>query len=294
MNSNAPSPQDSGSPNLPPAPNFGGPPHGDPQGDASAGSPMVPARNGKKKGLIAAGCGCVVLFLILVGGCSVFAFSGSDDPKAAETTAAEPAELDGEAEEVVDAEPAEGEELVEDEAPAEEESPADEAPAEEAPAEDAPAESEVPAEHTSALNSAQSYSDLMHMSKQGLFDQLTSEYADQFSDEAAQYAVDNVDTDWNENALASAESYSETMHMSKAGIYGQLTSEHGEQFLSEEAQYAIDTIEVDWNENALQSARSYRDTMDMSPEAIRDQLTSEYGDQFTQEQADYAIENLDG
>lgn len=87
-------------------------------------------------------------------------------------------------------------------------------------------DSSVPWDYTSALNSAESYSEIMHMSKAGIYDQLTSEYGDQFSAEAAQYAVDNMTADWNANALATAENYNETMHMSKAGLYDQLTSEN--------------------------------------------------------------------
>ena len=51
----------------------------------------------------------------------------------------------------------------------------------------------IPTEYKSALRSAESYSELMHMSKAAIFDQLTSEYADKFTDEAAQYAVDNLE-----------------------------------------------------------------------------------------------------
>src|SRR5699024_9649331 len=97
-----------------------------------------------------------------------------------------------------------------DEAPAAEpeEEPADE-PVEEEPA--APAEDEddssVPAEYTSALTKAETYSDMMHMSKKGIYEQLTSEYGEDFSDEAAQYAIDNVEADWNQNALEKARSY---------------------------------------------------------------------------------------
>ena len=80
-------------------------------------------------------------------------------------------------------------------------------------------EPSVPTEFKSALNSAKSYSDMMHMSKMGLYGQLTSEYGEQFSPEAAQYAIDNVNADWNTNALKTAENYAETMYMSKAGIY---------------------------------------------------------------------------
>lgn len=94
----------------------------------------------------------------------------------------------------------------------------------------------------------------MHMSKQGVYDQLTSEYGGQFQANAAQYAIDNVEADWNANALKSAQSYSETMHLSKQGIYDQLTSEYGEKFTAEEAQYAIDNLVTDYNANALKSA----------------------------------------
>jgi hypothetical protein len=109
----------------------------------------------------------------------------------------------------------------------------------EEPAEKAP---EVPAEYKSALAKAKSYSDLMHMSKAGIYDQLTSEYGEQFTPEAAQYAVDNVQADWNANALAKAKSYQETMQMSPEAIRDQLTSEYGEKFTPEEADYAIQNL----------------------------------------------------
>ena len=157
-----------------------------------------------------------------------------------------------------------------------------------APAED----SNIPTEHKSALKKAESYSSTMFMSKQGLYDQLVSEYGEKFSPEAAQYAIDNLKANWNENALQKGKSYSDTMFMSKQGIYDQLVSEHGEKFTQEEAQYAIDNLSADWNANALEKAKSYQESMSMSPEAIRDQLVSEYGERFTQEEADYAIANL--
>ena len=156
----------------------------------------------------------------------------------------------------------------------------------------AEAEAALPAEYKSALRKAESYSRTMHMSKRGIYEQLVSEYGENFSADAAQYAIDNMEADWNANALAKAKSYSDTMHMSKAGIYDQLVSEFGEQFEPDQAQYAVDNVEADWNANALAKARSYQDTMAMSPEAIRDQLVSEYGERFTQEEADYAIANL--
>lgn len=109
------------------------------------------------------------------------------------------------------------------------------------PAEE-PAE-EVSQEFKNALKSAKTYSDMMHMSKQGIYDQLTSEYGDQFEADAAQYAVDNLDADYNENALKSAEVYYKDMAMSKSAVYDQLISEYGDKFTEEEAQYAVDNLE---------------------------------------------------
>lgn len=148
-------------------------------------------------------------------------------------------------------------------------------------------------EFQNALKKAESYSKLMHMSKQKIYDQLTSEYGEKFPADAAQYAIDNLDVDYNANALEKADSYSKTMHMSKQRIFDQLTSEYGEQFTQEEAQYAIDNLSADYKANALEKAKSYQETMNMSKDRIYSQLTSEYGEGFTAEEAQYAIDNLD-
>lgn len=152
-------------------------------------------------------------------------------------------------------------------------------------------ESAVPAEYKTALIKAKTYSEIMSMSKNGIYRQLTSQ-VEGFSPEAAQYAVDNMQADWNANALKKAETYSDTMNMSKKGIYRQLTSEFGEQFTEEEAQYAIDNMQADWNANALKKAKFYQNTMSMSPKAIYQQLSSDAGEQFSPEEAQYAVDNL--
>ena len=91
-------------------------------------------------------------------------------------------------------------------------------------------DSGVSTEYKNALAKAQTYSDTMHMSKQGIYDQLTSEYGEKFPADAAQYAIDNVKADWNANALAKAKMYQDQMNMSASAIHDQLTSEYGEQF----------------------------------------------------------------
>lgn len=96
-------------------------------------------------------------------------------------------------------------------------------------------------EQKNALKKAESYSKTMHMSKQGIYNQLTSSI-EGFDNEAAQYAIDNIEADWNENALKKAKSYQKTMSMSKNAIYNQLTSSI-EGFTKSEAQYAIDHLD---------------------------------------------------
>lgn len=71
---------------------------------------------------------------------------------------------------------------------------------------------------------------------------MTSEYGEKFSEEAAQYAIDNVKADYKEEAVESAKNYLDTMSFSKEGLKDQLTSQYGEKFTEEEAQYAVDKV----------------------------------------------------
>ncbi len=107
---------------------------------------------------------------------------------------------------------------------------------------DIQSEKSVPTEYISALAKAEMYSGTMHMSKKGLYEQLTSDYGEKFSAEAAQYAIDNVNADYKNNALKKAEMYQDTMHMSPSSIREQLVSDAGEKFTKEEAKYAIENL----------------------------------------------------
>ena len=102
---------------------------------------------------------------------------------------------------------------------------------------------DVSREYKNALKKAENYNDLMHMSRQAIYDQLTSEYGEKFPEDAAQYAIDNLDADYKENALRKAKRYYEEMNMSKESIRDQLISEYGERFTEEEADYAIENLE---------------------------------------------------
>lgn len=141
-------------------------------------------------------------------------------------------------------------------------------------------------EQKNALRKAQSYSKTMHMSKEGIYNQLVQ--FEKFADADAKYAVEHVDANFNENAKMKAESYVSTTYMSKAAIPNQLVQ--FDKFTDAEAQYAVENMKADFNKAALNKARSYQTNLQMSRDAIYNQLLQ--FEQFTEAEAQYAIDNL--
>lgn len=97
----------------------------------------------------------------------------------------------------------------------------------------------VPQEYKKALKSAQNYLDMSGFSRRNLKVQLEFEG---FSDDSVEYALDNLDVDWNEQALRSARVYYNDMSMSKEEVFTQLSSDGGEGYTREQAQYAVDNL----------------------------------------------------
>lgn len=104
---------------------------------------------------------------------------------------------------------------------------------------DEASEEKVTKEDKLALKKAQDYVKMMHMSKKRLRDQLMSEHGEGFSEEATEYALNNLKVDWKENALVKAKSYRDDMGMPIEKIKEQLMDEFGEGFTEEEAEYAV-------------------------------------------------------
>ena len=102
---------------------------------------------------------------------------------------------------------------------------------------------DLPREYKNALKMAERYLKTSSFSKAKLYQQLTSEYGSKFPADAAQYAIDNVQADWNAEALEAAKSYQKISPMSDSELYDQLTSEYGSGFTPEEAQYAVDNLD---------------------------------------------------
>jgi len=74
-------------------------------------------------------------------------------------------------------------------------------------------------------------------SRQGLIDQLSSEFGDRFSVGDATAAVDSLDTDWRVQAARSAAAYLKTSGFSCQGLIDQLSSQHADKYTVEQARY---------------------------------------------------------
>lgn len=152
--------------------------------------------------------GAVVLLFVLVG-----IFGGGAD-EATETAAQ--SETTTEAAEPVESAPAEQPEAAAPAAPAEEP--------------EAPEESRSQA---NAIRSGENYLSFAPFSRDGLIQQLT--VGDGYSTEDATYAVDNIETDYNEQAAKAAENYLDLTGFSRDGLVQQLTL--GDGYTTEQAEF---------------------------------------------------------
>ena len=98
-------------------------------------------------------------------------------------------------------------------------------------------------DYANALEKAKNYNSWANMSKKRLYKQLTSQYGEKFTSDAAQYAIDHLNADYKANALAKAKIYQKQFNKSKDAIYDQLVSPYGEEFTEEEANYAIQHLD---------------------------------------------------
>ena len=114
-------------------------------------------------------------------------------------------------------------------------------PVAEAPVAEVPA-STLTVSQQAAVRSAESYLRFMGFSRQGLIDQLSSEYGDQFPLEDATVAVDSLNVDWNAQAAKSAQSYLDMMGFSCDGLIDQLSSEYGDKYTVEQATYGAQQV----------------------------------------------------
>ena len=98
-----------------------------------------------------------------------------------------------------------------------------------------PASGNLTAAQRNAVRSANSYLQLSGFSRQGLIDQLSSEFGDSYSVGDATVAVNSLSTDWNTQAARSAVSYLDLLGFSCR--IDQLSSEFGDKYTVEQATY---------------------------------------------------------
>lgn len=98
-------------------------------------------------------------------------------------------------------------------------------------------EPSVPRQHRNALGKAEDYLKIGHWSYQDLVYQL--EYHE-FPSDAVEYAMANIEVDWNEQALGKAEDYLKVGNMSDNDLRNQLDY-HG--FTKAQIEYAMANLE---------------------------------------------------
>ncbi|MDR2661079.1 MAG: Ltp family lipoprotein [Lactobacillaceae bacterium] len=97
------------------------------------------------------------------------------------------------------------------------------------------------------MKTAITYLKSSHLSKQDLYDQLTSEYGSKMTAEETNDVINKLDPliNWNNLAVLSAKSYRDSSYLTGQGLYDQLTSEYGSNFTAEQGQYAVEHIDDD-------------------------------------------------
>ena len=87
-----------------------------------------------------------------------------------------------------------------------------------------------------AVKKAMNYLDFMAFSKTGLIKQLEYEG---FTKTEAEYGVNHIEVDWNEQAAKKAENYLEFMSFSKKGLIDQLLYDG---FTRAQAEYGVEAV----------------------------------------------------
>jgi hypothetical protein len=91
-----------------------------------------------------------------------------------------------------------------------------------------------------AARSADQYLSMTGFSRDGLIEQLSSDFGDGYSVSDATAAVDGLDADWNENAAKSARQYLSMTGFSCQGLIEQLSSNAGDKYTVSQATYGAE------------------------------------------------------
>jgi Host cell surface-exposed lipoprotein len=169
------------------------------------------------------------------------------------------------------------------------------APASSAPSTPAaPASPSMTVAQEQAVDAAEAYlSEGQGFSREGLLGQLTSSAANGFEQADAEFAINDLNPNWDAQAVDAASGYlSEGQGFSQQGLVQQLTSSAGSGFTEAQAEYAISSVHPDWDAQAVDAAKGYTQMGGFSQASLIQQLTSSAGSGFTQAQAEYAASQV--
>ena len=131
-----------------------------------------------------------------------------------------------------------------------------------------------------AIQTAEGYLDTMPLSQTELLQMLTVE---NINLEDAEFALEYLDIDWNQEARKKAKEYCKhKIGFSKVKLKAQLLFDH---FTEEEADFAVSHINVNWIEQAEIVAKEYMEDGVISKEDLIDALMNEG---FTKKEAEKA------
>lgn len=88
-----------------------------------------------------------------------------------------------------------------------------------------------------AVRSANQYLSVQGFSRDGLIQQLSSDYGDGYEVSDATVAVDSLNIDWSEQAVKSAKQYLSIQGFSCKGLIEQLASSYGDNYTVSQATY---------------------------------------------------------
>lgn len=88
-----------------------------------------------------------------------------------------------------------------------------------------------------AVRSANQYLSMQGFSREGLIQQLSSDYGDRYNRSDATVAVNSLNVDWNEQAVRSARQYLQMQGFSCRGLIDQLSSSYGDGYTESQATY---------------------------------------------------------
>ncbi|MFB2761554.1 Ltp family lipoprotein [Shewanella xiamenensis] len=91
-----------------------------------------------------------------------------------------------------------------------------------------------------AVRSAKQYLSMQGFSRDGLIEQLSSDYGEGYNVSDATIAVDSLNADWNEQAARSAKQYLDMQGFSCKGLIEQLSSDAGDKYTESQATYGAE------------------------------------------------------